>query len=377
MTDLDRAALDRVLPDATGQADWNDVLGRFRAHRGRRRRRLVVVAATALVVAVGTASAIGGVRDLVLHRGFIGLPPLGATPSAPESGELVLHWVGDSATHAKPNWKGDVNPPFAETLVYADGRVIWQRDGLRPQDPLQPSGYLEQRLTPEGVELLRTEVAGLLDRSRALLEPVPAADGPAANKGGLTLFVPEEYGELATWGAVESSADGSFVRLQWVAGDPHDFEDDPRSPWPGASATPEQVSALRRIDALLTDPASVLPSSAWAVRDVRAFVASNYAVCITSPTSKDVSQLLPLLPARAADLLRNKSWTRTYVDSHCAKLTTDEAREVAGAVSGLPRHAWPLALIYDIADAGTWSATMIEFDPYLPHGRFLLHGGGR
>jgi hypothetical protein len=48
------------------------------------------VAAAALVAVVGTAAAIGTVRDFILDRGFIGLPPQGATPSAPESGELVL-----------------------------------------------------------------------------------------------------------------------------------------------------------------------------------------------------------------------------------------------------------------------------------------------
>ena len=56
---------------------------------GRRRRRLVVVAAVALV----------GRRDrlcvrrarLLLDKGFVGLPPVGATPSTPESGELEMY----------------------------------------------------------------------------------------------------------------------------------------------------------------------------------------------------------------------------------------------------------------------------------------------
>ena len=60
---------------------------------------------------------------------------------------------------------------------------------------------------------------------------------------------------------------------------------------------------------LLTDPASVLPSSAWAVREVRAYVPSHYAVCIDTAPPKDASQLLSLLPTRAADLLRDKSRT--------------------------------------------------------------------
>jgi hypothetical protein len=74
--------------------DWADVLcrsgvaqqkpwrlGRFGAFGGRRRRRLLVLAAAALVVVVATASAIGSVRDFILDRGFIGLPPVRATAS--------------------------------------------------------------------------------------------------------------------------------------------------------------------------------------------------------------------------------------------------------------------------------------------------------
>jgi Tol biopolymer transport system component len=66
MTDLDRASLERVLPSTPGSADWEDVLRRAGAGRGARRRRLVALAAAVLVVVVGTASAFGTVRDLVL-----------------------------------------------------------------------------------------------------------------------------------------------------------------------------------------------------------------------------------------------------------------------------------------------------------------------
>jgi hypothetical protein len=86
VTDLDRVAFDHVLPAARGSADWDDVLSRFRSHRARRRRRGVALAVAVLAVAVGTTSAIGSLRDFFLDRGFIGLPPEGATSSAPQSG---------------------------------------------------------------------------------------------------------------------------------------------------------------------------------------------------------------------------------------------------------------------------------------------------
>ena len=70
----------------------------FSVRQGGRRRRVVALAAAVLVVVVGAASAIGSVRGFILDQGFIGLPPQGATPSTPESGELVLRWLGRSET---------------------------------------------------------------------------------------------------------------------------------------------------------------------------------------------------------------------------------------------------------------------------------------
>ena len=310
------------------------------------RRRLVALAAALLVVVVGTASAIGGVRDFFLDRGFIGLPPKGATPSTPESGQLVLRWLGRSETLG--------GRPLVRVWVYADGRVIWSRFGRIPEGASElTSGYLEQRLTAEGVELLQSEVLGLLEGSGIPLETVPTDEEP-------------------TGFGVEVRDGDRLVRL--------------REQSEGTSRLPEQLSARRRIDALLTDPASVLPSSAWAVREVRAYVPSHYAVCIDAAPPKDASQLLSLLPPRAADLLRDKSRTSSEADllsnvdqvpghmvvigrsvTYCSKLATEEAREVAEAVSGLdpdPRFH-TLVLAYRVAET-----TAIWFEPYLPHGRY-------
>jgi hypothetical protein len=357
----------------------------------------VIALAVAVLVAAVAAAAYGTVRVIFLDRGFIGLPPVGATPSAPESGELVLRWAGSSETHKRPHWRGGFAAPYVGAWVYADGRMVWWRDRQVPEGANElTSGYLEQRLTPEGVELLRSEVVGLLDRSRPLLETVAADDDPRPGSfGGLVLVVPGDYGSggASAWGEVEVRDGDRFVRLQWRAGI---TDDDPA--FEGTIATPEQLSALRRIDALLTDPASVLPSSAWAVREVRAYVPSHYAVCLHTSPAKDASQLLSLLPQRAADVLRAKTRTRlegevvgnTREDermrvlgrsaTYCSKLTTEEAREVADAVSGHERPRWakPYSLVYRVAEgAHDWEATTISFDPYFPHGHFLLWGGGR
>jgi hypothetical protein len=156
--------------------------------------------------------------------------------------------------------------------------------------------------------------------------------------------------------------------------------------WEGTGiATPEQLAARRRVGALLTDTASVLPPSAWAVREIRAYVPSYYQVCMDSSPPKDLSQLLALLPAQAADVLRGKRMEgsegglvetreggRTVVigrsATYCTKLSTEETREVAEPLSGLdqdPRfHRMILA-----EPVANLNPTSIWFEPYLPHGK--------
>ena len=61
-----------------------------------------------------------------------GSPSKGAVPSTPRTGDLVAHF-----TEAQVGW----------VYVYADGRVIWYQDG---------DSMFERRLTPDGVELVRS-----------------------------------------------------------------------------------------------------------------------------------------------------------------------------------------------------------------------------
>jgi hypothetical protein len=264
--------------------------------------------------------------------------------------------------------------------VYADGRIIWSRSGSIPEGANElTSGYLEQRLTPEGVELVRSAVAGLFDRSRTHLETAPAPHpGTGSTLGSSLLVVPDPF----EWGLVEVPRGDRFVGLGWDRARPGE-----------QTATPEQLSALRRVDALLTDPASMLPPSAWAVREVRAYVPSHYAVCIETSPPKDASHLLSLLPAPAADVLRANSWTRLDGDvfdatlnvvvgrrvTYCSKLATEEAREVADALSGLDQDPrWGRhTLAYRVAEgAEDWEATAIWFEPYFPHGQFTYSASG-
>ena len=88
MTDLDRTSLDRIVPSPHGSPDWDDVMSRCHA-RERRRRRHVLVLAALLVILIGTASAVGGVRDFIAG-GFIGLESDESTSRAPQTAEVVL-----------------------------------------------------------------------------------------------------------------------------------------------------------------------------------------------------------------------------------------------------------------------------------------------
>ncbi|HEY6566282.1 MAG TPA: hypothetical protein VI341_02085, partial [Actinomycetota bacterium] len=153
------------------------------------------------------------VRSIRFRVGYLGIPPASATPSAAEGGELVLSFFG-----------GAEGVPRSKVFVYADGRLIWQRDAALPGGPsMGTTGFLEQRLTPEGVELLRSEVtsSGLFGDESDL-----AARGPL-------------------------------------------------------DATPG--SALERLVPRLTDPGSWLPANAWDDREIRAYVPSRYEICYRGP----------------------------------------------------------------------------------------------
>ena len=349
MTEIDRASVDRILPAVAGSPDWDDVLRRSGVKR--RRRRFIVLVAAAALVAVATASAFG-MRLLYLDKGFIGLPPEGATPSSPASGELEIFYWG----HGDLAW------------VYGDGRLISWRTGSDLPESANPlsTGFLEQRLTPEGVALLRSKVAstGLFDHDRVLV----IEHGEAPRSVGV-----RNGDRLVRVGVVRECANPDAPCLL---------------PIPGATnATPEQANALYRLDRRLSDPASWLPESAWADRDIRAYVSSKYAVCYSGwPPDQQVerSRVLALLPAAARDQLGGASLRQgplfgepgNFRPSHeyCSDLTTDEARGIAVALddAGLERADGANRLHYRIEAPGSNpDEASVYFEPYLPHGEIL------
>lgn len=266
------------------------------------RRRVVVLAAVALVVVVGAASALA-VHAYVLDQGIVGLPPVGAAPSAPKKGELVfsstfMHSFGDHGRF--------------HVAVYADGRLITERVGEH--------GILERRLTPEGVELMRAEVVstGLVD------DDLHFTGGQGLHFGGHIELRDANRVVHVTWG------DG-IGTWRGVPG-PDVIKE---------TATPEQASALMRLDSRLADLASWLPASAWEDPQTKGFVPSSYSVCYQGGDEVELLRLLALLPPAAGDLLRvqeNKPMPYTNLagtfSSWCSELTTAEARKLERILDG-------------------------------------------
>ena len=267
-----------------------------RIRTARRRRAVAAAGALVLVVALGgvalsrsllvedaigpsdqtpTPSTTGPTVPPGSRVGFIGLPPQGATPSGTNNAELVLHYFGpDPGSSGKSNlW------------VYDDGRLIVERDGNLPEGANTSStGYLEQRLTPEGVETLRSYV---LSNG----EPLP-------------------HREL------------QIAELQVRDGDRL------------IDLDPAVGVDTRR----LMDPVDWLPDGAWEYREPRAYVPSSFTACYGLMQQVARSRLLEPLPNPAADLLREGSELASDPQDdesfHCSVVTTEEARTIVGWLQG-------------------------------------------
>jgi hypothetical protein len=130
---------------------------------------------------------------------FIGLPPQGAAPSEPASGELV---AGDSGIH-----------PWFAVYVYADGRVISAReDG----SAWGTTGWREQHLTEIGVDLLRSgAVAPDWREIRDSGTWLPAAAWADARLGA---YVPARYAICLWYGLDRDPRDPAAIARQLPAG---------------------------------------------------------------------------------------------------------------------------------------------------------------
>lgn len=273
-------------------------------------------------------------------EGILGLPPEGATPSTPARGQNVLHfWFGHTS--------GDAGR--FSLYLYADGRVIVER--LEGGPEVSSHGYLEQRLTPEGVDLVLAEVlsTGLLDHDRAL-------------QGSLGL----------NGGGIAVRSDDRLTQLVW--GDT-DFEHGNK---PAATApTPEEVRTLEALDARLEDLTSWLPASAWEDPEVKAFVASRFTACYlyTGP-DETLGRLgvLDLLPPPAGDMIRPLDVTQSYPNGYrasrpfwCSEMSIEQARQLVAVLPGAGAHSGSdNGLSYHWSTGEPGGAVDLDLGPALP-----------
>lgn len=207
---------------------------------------------------------------------YAGFPPTGEDPSAPATGTLVLSLE-----------EGDAASTRSHLSVFADGRVVWQRWDRPPDVVVVPegalaenTGYVEQRLTPDGVRLLRSEIlaTGLFEHDQAI----------AGRIGDRWVHVQAA--------PLSPRSVGSTL----------------------AEAIPAQLEALAHVEDLLADPAAWLPATAWATCEIRAFVPARYWVFWDGASYLD-------LPAPTRDLLRRH---RNAFAHGCGIVPTGVARAI-------------------------------------------------
>ena len=307
------------------------------------------------------------VRAFVLGTGFIGLPPEERRRAVLRAGELVLSAYGVGGGSRTHLW------------VYADGRVISQRQFESPGDALpgganeRSSGFLEQRLTGEGVERMRAEAisTGLFVHDSVL----SVQDAPCFN-------------------LIEVSDGDRRVRVTWHGSQCPPLPGDPAA----TTATSEEGSELRHLVARLTNPTTWLPASAWQERESRAYVPSRFAIDFGArPDTLEPSRILALLPDSAEALLAAKPRTRLRhfyggagvplrpVYDYRSQVTVAEARTLAEALdrAGLDRkptqeQAYALGYVRgEVPTEGPKGAFFfVIFEPILPHGESVCSACG-
>jgi hypothetical protein len=363
------AAQDPVTPE-----DFLPLVGRDAAAPALTR----TVAGSGLVMAVLGAVLVGAVvllPQLLLGRGgpvdaptgdpsdqwsgLPGLPPEGAESSHPEGGELIASmWEHIGAPGSFGNgW----------LYLYADGRLIWER-----LDPEPSGGWIEQRLTPGGVEMLRSEIIRMF-RS-AISDPTSAPEGaegrafdadrpPSEPSNGFPRHI---YG-----GSIQVRSGDRLVYLDHVVPDLFDH---------------------------VADLWSWLPQGAWAQPEPMAYVPSRYAVCLHSGgyvEPANIAEHVSKLPLSAQQLLANAR--KLYIselaevdpaafggaqdsDEYCFDITTEETRTLVTALDEagleeLPHRSYDGGEIFYVISEGAEDFSGVGFDgvtvgiwPMLPHG---------
>jgi hypothetical protein len=237
------------------------------------------------------------------------------------------------------------------------------------------TGLLERRLTPDGVDLVRSKVleTGLFERA---------------------LYLRSAHGLV--WGAIRIHDGETLVGAAWCCLITHELPPAFREAVP--TATRMQATALSRLTEFLADLPSSLPADVWESSELSAHVPSSYAVCYSrwepplySSRYLEPSAVLPHLPSEARELLDGKDETYdafgSWLDEEpgppvtCSEVTTEEARALARifAAEGFDRDPLPPNSPADTYVNWRFLAKdtdiVFSFEPILPHGTWEAMGG--
>jgi len=211
-------------------------------------------------------------------------------PSEPAVGETVLHLQGGRGVGV---------------AIYADGRVIWAIDDGDP-------GYLQRRLTPEGVERLRARAVstGLFEQDHGLtLDP-----GSMEVRRGSMEVHRGDRSVSVVWGNDRSAIRNAYRDLERIS-----------------AATHEQEAELGELVAFFRDPTAwTLPHRMYIQPETSPFVPSRIGV-VYDGGRPDWSTL----PSPAGEIVSSRlgSLTGPGGPDSCQVISTDQAREVARALT--------------------------------------------
>jgi hypothetical protein len=311
----------------------------------RGRRRAIIVGAAAVVVIVVSAL-------VLVARDDPGDPKVPAAPP-PATGDLIVSM-----------WSHPLGDPQAANVhvrVYADGRYLRNRQAnwtytdsaANEGHFLDVTGWQQRRLTPEGVELLRSEISasGLFDPDQ-----------------------PDPYWELSG-----QSVPQTFRGIIEV------FNGDTPVEVHCCPSNDERLIDFQRLRDRLRDPESWLPPSAWADPESTPYVASWYQVCLSyldlAEQPIEPSHVISVLPAAAQDSL-NSARPRNDVSpqgdlgnglqarrvGHCFDLDADNAYTVTAALDAAGSEKVEDQFFYRFETDTVVGTVDISISPYLPQG---------
>jgi hypothetical protein len=325
----------------------------FLRRRRRRHRHQRIAAGLAVAVLLGAGSLVvhaaqgdtagtnvpagpGPVPTTAPVRDALLLPPEGAPPSQPETGEVVASiWWSEFSTEVAGGWPSQI-------YLYADGRLLWL-----PDDDV-PGGIVERHLSADDVERVRSEFL---------------ATG---------LFDPDHPANQEAWSACECFLwvrDGGRLLSTVLPDSDLNYQSDPE--------VDRQVDQLiASVTAL--DP-SLPPGSESDDPDLRPYVPSRYRVCVTgvgqgAPEAlSDAARVLRRrLPSELARLLAGVRTDPLSPEFACDALTMEEARELVDGLATV-EDAEPIGTFdpgFLLAPRGAVAEEVgIVFSPILPHGQ--------